>query len=220
MIEKTFIILNDFVNLFLCFTYYLAVKLKFQKNVPRNFKYIEYYLYLTLIFCCINELCFYKIINIKGLYFIIPFALIHQFLLIKYIISESEKLREVRLDKLIFIIMIIVQFLTCIVDFIFKSFYSASVANVSIIFHCVLLFNIIFKNELVNSLKNNFEFYTIIGIFLSTCLMTPIILFGKYFFNSINKDSYYLVASIAPISSLLFYLFILKGITCFGRIRI
>ena len=134
MTEKTFVLFNDFVNLFLCITYFLTSKIKFQKSVPSNFKNIEYYLYLTLIFCCINELCFYNIINFIGLYFLIPYAFIHQFFLIKYIFSEADKIRKNPIHKTIFLIMLKVQFLTCIGDFFFNSFFKPRLIKILYIF--------------------------------------------------------------------------------------
>ncbi len=217
MTQKAFVILNDFVNLCLCLTYYFTLKKK-NKSMP-TIKYIKVYLLITLIFCCINELCFYKVLNTNRLIFMLAFAFAHQFLLIKFIISELLNHKLIRFNKLFFLLLTIFELFICYYDFIFGSYYSASFANVSILYYTSFYFIVFFNEEFSDKIQTGFAFYIITGIFISSCLITPIILFGKYFYEFLDRDYYYLISIIAPISSLLFYVFILKANSCIGRVH-
>ena len=216
MSDNFFLTINIVTDFFLLLTFLFSLY-----KLPANCKnsgyiYILSYLFFASFFCIFNELHFYKIITYNIIQFA-PLALFHQFILVKFILFEINKISRRSYLELIFYLLIVVQIYFYYFDFINNSFYSASFSNISILLYCIVYFYLLFSNEINYDLKLNYSFLTIVGIFLSTSLISPILLFGKYFFQTLSRKEYHLIASIGPIASLILYLFIFKAVLCMEK---
>ena len=216
MSDKFFLLANLTTDLVLLFTFFYSVTKLSKYKRQKNYLLIVIYLLIASIFCIVNELRYYKLVRININYYI-PFALIHQFVLIKYIMIEIDKLLKSKFLEALFYSFIFIQFGFYYIDYNNESFYSASFSNFSILLYSVIYFYILFNNEISIEHIPKYSFLIIVGIFISTSLIFPIMIFGKYLFETLNKAQYHLIASIAPIASLIFYLFIFKSILCLEK---
>jgi hypothetical protein len=89
----------------------------------------------------------------------------------------------------------------------------ATTSNFLLIF-LSLLYYIEFQSrgELI---RGDDAFFNIVtGIFLSSGMLTPILLTSKFLKAILTRESFQIISCIAPISSIIFYVFTIKSIKC------
>jgi hypothetical protein len=142
--------------------------------------------------------------SIEGLYVIFHF----------YILSNLIK---VNLNKIknILILNALVLFLLFIT---FLSVEKSSLVNATICNCILVLLSLFYYYEFQN--KKEFEetvtndFYIVTGIFLSSSMLIPILFSAKFLKIYLNEHSFYIIGCIAPISSIVYYSFIIYSIKC------
>jgi hypothetical protein len=71
-----------------------------------------------------------------------------------------------------------------------------------------------FQNRIENENSITDDFYIITGIFLSSSMLIPILFLAPFLKKYLNKESFYIIGCIAPISSIVYYSFIIYTIKC------
>jgi len=142
--------------------------------------------------------------SIEGLYVIFHF----------YILS---KLITVNLNKKLFF-LIINSSILFLLFFTFLFVEKSALLNATICNCLLVLLSLFYYHEFQN--KKEFEetvtndFYIVTGIFLSSSMLIPILFSAKFLKIYLNEHSFYIVGCIAPISSIVYYSFIIYTIKC------
>lgn len=217
MEKDFFVVINNCANLLLLVVFIYITFLSIKNKNILLLKLMSVYTGIAIVINLLNELNYYKIIEVKIIYGWIFFSFIHLGILLWVIEQEISKVLKLLKIKFFFWVSILVQFLFCLFDLVKKTYYSATFSNLIIIGFSILFYFILFKGSVLINLKNHVGFILINGIFLSTCLILPIILFGKHIKVSMNSSDYFLVASIGPFASILLYSFFLKTAACIRK---
>lgn len=120
-------------------------------------------------------------------------------------------------NPIIFIIYVsfsIMVLISIYFDTLYHKYFTPSVVNLGLTIISGYYFINLFKEKSVINLYKDPGFYISTGIFLSSIIMIPILLFFDYFRSHFSSNIFYLISSIAPISSLLLYGFLIKAVLC------
>ena len=210
MEKRIFYSLFESANILLLITFFFIINsLRFKKS---SFRSLVIYISIALIAYTISDLIRFGFLKFDGLLIMLLFGFLHYLLLGLFIIKNLiVKLQRV---SVFYFISLPLLLIALVYDCKYNSYYSASIANIFLIILCTSYYQNIFNNSIDIDLKSNPSFLIVNGIFLSTSLTIPIILFGQYLKSVLSLEKYYLIASIGPISSIILYCFIIKATRC------
>jgi hypothetical protein len=198
--------------LFLSFLLFLFNFFKFKEE--KNYKILTIYLLISVLAVSFFELKRNNLISMVDDYTI--FKLLYNYLhfLIFYIIISQECQFSILKYSLAILILTIAYIFMSFYDYHFKTIYSTSITNIALILTCILYYYYLLVKLPLKELKHDETFLIIKGVFLSSGLLMPIYLFSDQISHLITADTFYFVAIIAPISSLILYSYFIKSFIC------
>ena len=208
-----FNLLFELANLLLLINLFLITRKFIQKKVPSKLFPFFFYLIISVIeylFFELRRLSIFLSIS-SALYIDLFFGLMHYVLLSATIIYDGKIcVKKYLLSTIIASVIFICFFIYR--DILNGTYYSVSASNFSLILVCIVyIYELLISND-YNGFNSNPLFYILIGVFVGTTLIFPILLFGKQIKNFISDVAYYWVACIAPFSSIIMYSLFIKGI--------
>ena len=216
------IVFNIVYTLTDCFLFFLLVLSFYVLKRDNKIKsYSIFHLYLLACFIDNLALEILKVFDLlerfNWLWFELIFSIIHFSLLALFILKQIKNLTSnfYWIYFLILLILVGVNFF----DLMNGSYYSASISNVGLIIFCLIYFLDLLKDNSGIVLKNDPLFLIITGIFLGSGTLTPILLFGNHLKEIIDPDTFFWVALLSPISSIIMYSLFLKSFLCILRIK-
>jgi hypothetical protein len=175
---------------------------------------LAFYFLVTLVVVLLNTLSSLNLLVLNNtylLYYNLFFTCFHFF-------SLSQILKFKIENKIIVGSIQIIGLLTFIFFIVFTDTYRsmfsiATTSNILLVFLSLLYYNDFqSRSDLLSSDDIFFNIAT--GIFLSSGMLTPILIMSKFLKEILTRDSYYIVSCIAPISSIVFYVFTIKFLKC------
>ena len=216
------IVFNIVYTLTDCFLFFLLVLSFYVLKRDNKIKsYSIFHLYLLACFIDNLALEILKVFDLlerfNWLWFELIFSIIHFSLLALFILKQIKNLTSnfYWIYFLILLILVGVNFF----DLMNGSYYSASISNVGLIIFCLIYFLDLLKDNSGIVLKNDPLFLIITGIFLGSGTLTPILLFGNHLKEIIDPDTFFWVALLSPVSSIIMYSLFLKSFLCILRIK-
>lgn len=217
--KTVFNIIYEIANLLLLINFYFSHLLYKEKENRIRVGLLYYYTIGALIVYFLEELFRFSFIKsselrqMSGLFFVI-----FHFVILSLFILKNSKNKTYK--YWIFFSELLVLFLFIYQDFKFQKYYSASISNIFLIFHCFYYYlNLVKKREIIY-LENDPIFFTVNGVFLGSGILTPVLLFGNYLHTYLDADTYFWIALIAPISSIVMYSMFFKSLKCISKKRI
>ena len=126
-------------------------------------------------------------------------------------ISRTDVSKKNNFENFFITTISILLIIGSIYDFFYGKYYSATISNVSLLIICISYYLKLLDNPPENSLKEIPDFFIVTGVFLGSALLTPILIFGNYLKSELDDSNYFLIAIIAPLSSILMYLFFIRS---------
>jgi hypothetical protein len=145
------------------------------------------------------------------------YSLFHFSILTYFIQSQLNIKKSVYLVLFFFFISVI--FLFIYFDIKNGSYYTVTLSNFLLLIFCLLYYFYLFKYLPVVNLDSDPAFYAINGIFFSSAMLIPILLFGNYLRTILNVEQYNYVGTIAPLASIVLYLFFIKSLLCIIKVK-
>jgi len=213
MEKNIFYILYELANVLLLITFIFSI----SRFKIRSFRIINFYLTVTLILLAIKEFMNFGLIKYNGLLMLV-FGFSHLCCFAFFIMQQP--IRFSNRMKYLFLVFIFLNFLVLFFDHSNNSWHSASSTNILLIAICATSYSNLFRRSIDIENVSKSSLLILNGVFLSTALCTPIILFSQYLESILTIEQFYLVACIGPISSIILYYFIFKALKCLKRIPI
>ena len=185
----------------------------FKKKLPLNFVFLLCYLTISTIEYLLFELNRFSILTFfENQKFIdLFFGLIH-YLFLAFFIKREIIGNNKNLNNLIFYVIGIIILIVIYFDKIKSTYYSVTVSNLGLILYCSIYFNSVMKSGYEHLSNKTPAFFIISGVFLGTSMLLPIILFGLYLKTILSPNAFFLISTLAPISSIIMYSFFIKAI--------
>jgi hypothetical protein len=130
------------------------------------------------------------------------------------LISITGGIKKNPIIFLIFLFFSLIVLISIYFDTLYHKYFTPSVGNLGLTIISAYYFVNLFKEKSVINLYKDPGFYIATGLFFSSIVMIPILLFFDYFRSHFGTNIFYLISSIAPISSLLLYGFLIKAVLC------
>jgi len=89
----------------------------------------------------------------------------------------------------------------------YQQYYSISLANVGLIIISIIYFKKLLNSNPDIDLKKSPTFLTAIGTFISSGISTPIFLFARHLKMVLDLNTYLLIASFAPLATIVLHSF-------------
>jgi len=213
MINVVFNVIFEVANLLLVINLVLVINKFFKKKLPTNFVFLLCYLILSMTEYLLFELNRFSFITFfENQKFIdLFFALIH-FSFLAFFIKNEIIINKKKLNNLFFYVIGIIILLLIFFDKINSTYYSVTVSNLGLILFCSIYFNSIMKAGYEYHSNQTPAFFIVSGVFLGTSMLLPIILFGLYLKTILSPNAFFLISTLAPISSIIMYSFFIKAI--------
>lgn len=213
MINVIFNIIFEIANLLLVISLLLAINKFMKKELPGNFVFLLFYLIISTIQYLLFELNRFSILTIfeNPKFFNLFFALIHYCFLAFFIKNEIKGNQKNKINLLFYLIGIIILILIFL-DKLKSTQYSVTLSNLGLIIFCSIYFNSYMKAGFEKISNQKSVFYFISGIFFGSLMLLPVILFGYYLKSILSPNAFFLIATLAPISSIVMYSFFIKSI--------
>ncbi len=221
--ERTiFLFLYELTNLVLYLTLFMAIKLIIEKKISKNFSYLFVYLIVTTLLVVYSDLIFFKcissIIFLKKIKLFFPSF---HFIILGLFVCKWFKNRIYKNHgNIIIYFFTFLLFVGFLLDLKKYSYYSVAISNLGLIILCSFYYysHVITKVEALN--YNSFSFISISGIFISSGASLPVYLFTNIIDKSLSEELFFSISIIAPLSSLILYLFFFKSFLCLKHQKI
>ena len=216
MAEKIFLLTNSIANIFLLLAFIFSLFIAKKTKWHSSFFLIAIYLFFAFVVNLISVLDSIKITKFSFLieFFNLIFALIHFLFLTTYIIKSINIKNQTGFIKAFQAVFIFTISFMAYFDFFNHTYYSATASNIGVMFFCIFYYYFMVQNVTIFKIGYNSTFLIITGIMFSSCFLIPIILFGNYIKSVYNLDTFYYLAILAPLGSLIMYLFFIKAFLC------
>jgi hypothetical protein len=205
----------------LCFsTLFFSSFVYFKRKIEKKYFLIVIYFLINSIIVVATEILrifFPKLAALHSHIFLV-FPIIHFLFLSNFIIGEIESINE-KNKKFFFIIFILLFLVVMIYDFIMLRHYSSTLSNVGLIILCIYYFKKLASSSSIVNFKSDSAFLLITGVFYSSGILLPILLFSSYLRMNFPEDTFYLIGTLSPIASAILYILSLKSFLCLYRIK-
>ena len=220
MSEIIFDIIYQLANVALLICLIFSFYISKRKYKSRSYRIIHWYLVIALFNNVIIDVVrfFIPMYLNYSFFFLLLFSTFHFSILTFYIIILLNK--KSLLISIFYFLIISVLFYYNYYDIQNSTYYSATISNIGLIFFSLIYYFDLIKYSSKLDLKVQPSFFVISGIFFSSALMLPILLFGGYLHLILNSNLFYLLAILAPISSISMYIFFIKSFLCIRRIKV
>jgi hypothetical protein len=219
MSKVVFNIVYSFADVFLLI---LLIFSFFVHNKSHSIKhFLIFHIYLIL--CSIDNLAleilrFYDYLGkVNWMIFELIFSFFHFGLFSLFLIKQLKR----KAIYVFYLYVLILTFLTVVIfiDYKNSNYYSASISNIGLIIFCVIYYLDLLNGNLHVDLKSDPMFLITTGLFLGSGTLTPILLFGNHLRQILDNDTYYWVAILSPISSIVMYCIFLRSFLCIIKIK-
>jgi len=219
MERKIFLIVYQTANIFLYVSVFWHLYKKQKNIIPKVFNNILIYQVITSFFLIAADLVYFKILdssltlNKVQLFF----PLFHFYFLSSFIKQNFSDAKNRHTTNFIFFATIILLISFLIIDSDEYNYYTATVSNVGLICLVLVYYKNLLSGKLDITINKSATFYLNTGIFISSGFSIPIYLFGKLLESRLNSGVFYFISILAPVSSIILYLFIIKSISCLNQ---
>ncbi len=218
MAEKIFFVLYWAANLMALTCTVFSFLIGKRKTCPIILRSFYWYFLISSLFTIFFELHrFGVLISFPYYESLLFYAVFHFSFLSVFIIRVTGGLNA---NKKIGIVFLLFQLMMCIAiyfDLANHKYYTGTVANVGLIFFGIYYYFSLFKDQSELNLFINPYFFAVSGILISSVLITPVLLFFDLIRKEFSQNISYAVSSIAPFSSLILYMLIIKAFLCIKR---
>jgi len=218
MAEKIFFIFYWAANLMLLICAVFSFVIIKRKSCPRILSSFYWYPLISVLFTIIFELHrFGLLISFPYYQSLLFYALFHFSFLSVFIIRVTD---GVKANKKIRVFFLLFELIICIAiyfDLAYHKYYTGTIANAGLIFFGVYYYINLFKEKSELDLFINPYFFLISGILVSSILITPILLFFELIRKEVSQNIFYAISTIAPFSSLVLYILLIKAFSCISR---
>ena len=192
--------------------------------INRNHSIKYFLIFQTYIILCsadnlaLELLRYYNYLEkVNWIIFQLLLSTIHFGLLSFFLLKQLNKRSSYVNFLFIFILSLLIIF--NFLDYKNSNYYSATISNIGLIIFCLFYYVDILKGNLDIDLKSNPMFLIASGLFLGSGLSTPILLFGNHLRVILDHNTYYWVAILSPVSSIIMYSIFLKSFLCIHKIK-
>jgi hypothetical protein len=216
MAEKIFLLVNSVANIFLLIAFVFSLFIT-KKTIGHSvFFLIPIYLFFAFVINIIEVLDSIGIskFSIFNEFCNLIFVVIHFLFLTTYIIKSIDINKQTGLLKVFQAIFIFTISFMAYFDFFNHTYYSATATNIGVMILCIFYYYNMLKNITFFKIGCNSTFLIITGIMFSSCFLIPIILFGNYIRSVYSLDTFYYLAILAPLGSMVMYIFFIKAFLC------
>jgi hypothetical protein len=214
-----FLIVYQTANILLYVSVFWHIHKKRKYIIPKAFNGVLIYQVVTSLMLIISDLVYFKFVdnlialNKAQLFF----PLFHFFFLSSFVIKSSSESRNKLFTNCVFFATILLLIVITIVDSDKFNYYTITVSNVGLIILVLIYYNNLFYGKKDITLNKSASFFLNTGVFISSGFSLPIYLFGKILESRLSSGTFYFVSILAPVSSIILYLFIIKSISCLNQ---
>lgn len=192
------------LTLFLSLLYFLSRK--GSKTFPPYLKLVLNYQIIAIIANLIDVVSRYFLYQKISLTILLFFTGYHLVFWIYFILLGLKKKVIYKFERLILIIVVTISSIFIFFDLLKNTYYIGSLSNILVFLSCIFYYcYFLFKTpDDEDGFKSNYNLI-INGVFISSIIIFPLLLFGKHLKEILSENDFYYIALFAPISSIVMY---------------
>jgi len=197
--------------LFLSFLYFLTRS--GRKTFPINLKMVFNYQIIAIVTNLIDIVSRYFLYQKISLIILLIFTGYHLVFWIYFILSALKKMEIYKFKRLVIFFSLAISSIFIAFDLINNSYYLGSLSNILVFLFCILYYCFIFYKtpDGEDGFQSNNNLI-INGVFISSIIIFPLLLFGKHLKVILSENDFYYIALFAPISSIVLYCYFTAAI--------
>lgn len=191
----------------------MYINLVFTRQVSFRYYLLVCYLFFSTIVLGVHEINIAFKVGLKYDFHLtnLLFILSHFIFLGIFVLLSIDDFKSKKRAFFLLIILLVLLIVQLRFDYMKHTYYSASIANISLFIIASIYFICIVSQEIKFDYFSLSSFNVVVGVFLNSTISFPIYLFSSWLKTQVSLEYYFMISSFAPISSCIMMYFFFKS---------